>query len=278
MAEADSDKWRNRIVGYDTVDPKTLKANPSNWRVHPLFQRQALAGALKEVGWVQDIIVNRRTGYVLDGHLRIMLAKQNGEEAVPVKYVDLSENEERLVLATLDPIGALAEAEAQIMGDLLRQIETEDAALRQLVEAEAAQLKASQEGDGGDGGALPDGEEGGEAFHTMRTQSPVYEPRGEKPSVAELYDPTKTEQLVEEIQNAKGLPDEVRAFLIAAAQRHTVFYFDKIAEFYAHAPVDVQDLMERSALVIVDFDRAIELGFVRLTNRLLEQVRDEYGD
>jgi hypothetical protein len=54
--------------------PDQLLANPRNWRIHPKAQQEALAAVLDQVGWVQDIIVNQRTGHVVDGHARIALA------------------------------------------------------------------------------------------------------------------------------------------------------------------------------------------------------------
>jgi len=98
--------WRNRIVEHAEVDPRTLKANPKNWRTHPRAQQEALSGVLREVGWVQDVIVNKRTGFVVDGHARIELAIA-AKENVPVKYVDLTEKEEELVLASLDPLTSM---------------------------------------------------------------------------------------------------------------------------------------------------------------------------
>ena len=67
-----------------------------------------------------------------------------------------------------------------------------------------------------------------------------------------------------------SLTEEQAAFLRLAAERHTAFNFEEIAEWYCHATPEVQRLMENSGLVIVDFDRAIELGFVKLTKRLGE--------
>lgn len=64
---------------------------------------------------------------------------------------------------------------------------------------------------------------------------------------------------------------ELCEFLRAAAERHTEFSFSAIAEYYSHAPTEVQALFEASALVIVDFDAAIESGFVKLTESLAEQ-------
>jgi len=100
-------KWRNRIVGTGEEDAEQLLANPKNWRVHPKNQQDALQGVLSAVGWVQHVIVNRRTGFVVDGHARVAMAI-SAHEKVPVVYVDLSEEEEAVILATLDPLAAMA--------------------------------------------------------------------------------------------------------------------------------------------------------------------------
>jgi len=57
--------WRNRIVGSGEEAPDQLLVNPGNWRLHPRNQQAALAGALDTVGWVQQILVNQRTGFVV---------------------------------------------------------------------------------------------------------------------------------------------------------------------------------------------------------------------
>jgi DNA modification methylase len=121
--------WRSRIVGHGEEPPAQLVPNERNWRRHPPGQQKALAGALAEVGWVQQVIVNRTTGRLVDGHLRVELALARGEAAVPVTYVDLSEEEERVVLATLDPIGTMAEADAAKLEQLLRDLAPADADL-----------------------------------------------------------------------------------------------------------------------------------------------------
>src|SRR5450759_6007503 len=63
--------WRSRIVGMEDVAPDQLLAHPLNWREHPGPQRDALRGSLAEVGWVQNVIVSKRTGHVVDGHARV---------------------------------------------------------------------------------------------------------------------------------------------------------------------------------------------------------------
>ncbi len=91
--------------------PDQLARQPAQLADAPAAQRKALRGALDTVGWVQQVIVNRRTGHVVDGHARIEEALSRHEPAVPVLYVDLSPEEEALVLATLDPIAAMAQAD-----------------------------------------------------------------------------------------------------------------------------------------------------------------------
>jgi hypothetical protein len=95
--------WRNRITRHADVPPAELVAHPLNARRHPKHQADALSGVLSQVGLVQSVIVNERTGRMLDGHLRAELAVARNEPSVPVAYVDLDEQEERLVLATFDP-------------------------------------------------------------------------------------------------------------------------------------------------------------------------------
>ena len=131
--------WRNRIVGHADVSPAELVPNPRNWRTHPREQQRALSGALAEVGWIAEVIVNGTTGRMVDGHLRIELALARQEPSVPVTYVELSDEEERLVLASLDPIGAMADAEAMALESLLANLEPADADLRVFLEALSAE-------------------------------------------------------------------------------------------------------------------------------------------
>lgn len=127
--------WRNRIVGYGEERPDQLLANPRNWRIHPERQQRALAGTLREVGWVTGVIVNRRTGFVVDGHLRVAMAIREGQPTIPVTYVDLSDEEERLVLATLDPVGAMAVTDTEQLASLLAEVSTGDGDVRALLDS-----------------------------------------------------------------------------------------------------------------------------------------------
>lgn len=127
--------WKNRIVETGTVDPWSVEEHPLQWRTHSDKQASALAGALEEVGWVQDVIVNRTTNRLLDGHLRVWLARKEGEKEVPCKFVELSEEEENLILATLDPIGAMAGTNATKQQGLLTMVSAEDERMREFLES-----------------------------------------------------------------------------------------------------------------------------------------------
>lgn len=125
--------WRNRIVGHGEEAPDQLLANPKNWRIHPQAQQEALAGVLDEVGWVGHVTVNKQTGFVVDGHLRVALAISRAETAVPVSYVDLTPEEEALVLMTLDPIGGMAAGDRAQVAALMDEVTTGSEAVQRLL-------------------------------------------------------------------------------------------------------------------------------------------------
>ena len=128
-------EWRNRIVGEGVQAASQFIANPANWRVHGQPQRDAMRGALNEGGWVQRVIVNRQTGYLVDGHERVWQALQNGDAEVPYVEVDLAPEEEAYVLATLDPIGAMAAADSAQLADLLKEVQSSEAGVQAMLAA-----------------------------------------------------------------------------------------------------------------------------------------------
>ena len=115
------------------------------------------------------------------------------------------------------------------------------------------------------------------SMYTDRIEIPHYIPKGENPHESELVDTDFAEQLKDEISNS-DVPQEIKNFLMLAAERHNVFDYHKIAEYYCHADEKVQNLMEKSALVLIDFDKAIEQGFVRMTDSIKIAHSEEHGD
>ncbi|KKL49691.1 hypothetical protein LCGC14_2313000, partial [marine sediment metagenome] len=114
----------------------------------PKAQQDALAGVLDEVGWVQEVIVNRTTGHVVDGHLRVSLAISREELQIPVKYVELTPEEEALVLATLDPLARMAATAKDALEELLADVKPGSDAVTAMLEdvARGAGLNGAKEG------------------------------------------------------------------------------------------------------------------------------------
>ncbi len=114
---------KNRIIGSGIEKLDQILFNPRNWRIHPLNQQNALKEVLDEVGWVQEVIINKRTGHLVDGHLRCQLAARNNETEIPVKYIDVSEDEEKIILATLDPLSAMSAPDKEKLEAILADLE-----------------------------------------------------------------------------------------------------------------------------------------------------------
>lgn len=116
-----------------------------------------------------------------------------------------------------------------------------------------------------------------EQKYTSKIEAPIYEPKNVKPHILELCDKSKTHRIIKEIESSNVSNDE-KFFLIDAARRHNVFNYEKIADYYAHSTKEMQTLMERSGLVIIDFDKAIEYGYVKLCDDIKKQYLEEYGE
>src|SRR4051794_21966802 len=95
---------RNRIVGSGSIDVAGVRKNAANWRKHPPDQIRALEDVPDQVGWIQNVIVNRTTGNLVDGHARVEIAEKRKEKTLPAVFVEISAEEEDLVVASLDPM------------------------------------------------------------------------------------------------------------------------------------------------------------------------------
>ena len=110
---------RDRVKSLRRIRASELEPHPANWRRHPTAQRAALEGVLAEVGWAGALLARELPDgrlQLLDGHLRADVAA--GAE-VPVLVTDLDEAEARTVLATYDPLGAMAETDGATLSALL---------------------------------------------------------------------------------------------------------------------------------------------------------------
>lgn len=107
--------------------------------------------------------------------------------------------------------------------------------------------------------------------YTTKVGVPQYLPSNECPKLFECFDDRKYKELLREINMAQGISQEEKQFLEMAATRHIVFNYSKVADYYAHASKEMQELMEKSALVIIDINDAIVNGYVKL-NKTIESM------
>lgn len=124
---------------------------------------------------------------------------------------------------------------------------------------------------------VPIDEETEEEKYTRKIKAPTYEPMNQKPKIEQLVDTSRMMELINKIENS-DISDEEKQFLILASYRHIVFDYSKIADFYAHSNQQMQELMESSALVIIDYNKAIEEGYVRLSQTLSELYSEDHDD
>ena len=130
---------RNRVKELRHVPASDLRPNPKNWRTHPKAQQDALRGILAEVGMADACLARELPDgslMLIDGHLR---AETIGGETVPVLILDVDEAEADKILATLDPLAAMADSDAVKLDDLLRNIDTGSEALQKMIAATAEQ-------------------------------------------------------------------------------------------------------------------------------------------
>ncbi len=251
-----------RLVPLDTLLPYAKNA-----RTHSDSQIDQIADSIKEFGFTNPILVDGTNG-IIAGHGRFAAAKKIGLVEVPViDLAHLTPQQKRAYIIADNQIALNAGWDESILHEELKLLELEQFDLDILGFSER-ELENLLEDDG----LVPNAST--QQLYTKKIKAPIYEPKGEMPDLGELIDPIKTNQIKDQIFKS-DVPQDVKDFLYEAARRHTVFHYEKIAEYYAHAPKEVQDLMEKSALVIIDFNKAIENGFVVMTKAIAEAYTDD---
>ena len=116
--------------------PEELADNPANWRKHPDAQSKALAGLVGEVGWAGAALFNEQTGRLIDGHLRKKIpANLLVDGRMPVIIGNWTEEQERRILLTLDPLAGMAETDTAALQSLLADATSEDEAVKAMLKA-----------------------------------------------------------------------------------------------------------------------------------------------
>lgn len=216
----------------------------------------AVAESIKAFGWKQPIVIDSNN-VIVAGHTRYKAAEKLGLAKVPCIVADDLTPEQVEAFRLAD--NKTAEAASWDMEKLQKELEN-------IVTIDMSLFGFDEDSTFGDD-ILNDDK------YTFAVNIPQYEITGDCPSFDEMMDDEKSNELIEEIK-ASGVSDEEKHFLIEAAKRHTVFNYRNIAEYYAHAEPEMQRLMEKSALVIIDVNNAIANGFASLSADALDLMED----
>ncbi|MBO5921769.1 MAG: ParB N-terminal domain-containing protein [Bacteroidaceae bacterium] len=209
---------------------------------------EKVALSISAFGFKVPIVIDKDK-VIVTGHTRLKAAKKLGITTVPcIMADDLTEEQIKAFRLADNKVSEFAEWDEEKLMKELDELEM-DMTLYGFVFPE------------------DDDENGEDDTYSQETNVPQYDVQGENPDISELVDETKTNELLEEIENSDLSYDE-KTFLRKAAQRHLVFNYRKVAEFYANASEDMQALMEKSALVIIDYNDAILNGFTNLSNKI----------
>jgi ParB-like nuclease domain len=228
-----------------------------NARTHSDAQVAQIAGSIREFGFCNPVLVDADGG-IIAGHGRVLAARKLGMVELPcVRLGHLTDVQRRAYVLADNKLALNAGWDEAMLALELESLDGDGFKL-DLLGFDADELDDLLDGGGHDG--LDDS-------YSRKVEAPIYEPTGPKPKLSDLVDEAKAKALREEI-DAADIQDDIKEFLRISADRHTVFNFRNIAEYYAHSEPTIQALMEKSALVIIDFDKAIENGFVALTEKL----------
>ena len=219
-----------------------------NARTHSTEQVAQLVESIKQFGWTNPVLIDEK-GKIIAGHGRVMAAEMLKMDSVPVIVLSGLTDEQKKAYRLADnrlPMNAGWDEDLLRM-ELSDLINADfDVSLTGFIPTEIDELLTD---------VLP-GTGNEEEPYTTKIDTPVYEPSGGKPDISRI--------------RSASLDPDIEKFLLCAAERHTVFNFSRIADYYAHAPAEIQCLFEESALVIIDYQQAIENGFVRMTQRMVE--------
>ena len=248
-------------MNIEQIKVEELKPYPQNARIHSNEQIQQIKQSMIEFGFTNPILIDK-DNEVIAGHGRLESAKQLKMQDVPcIRLEYLTEAQKKAYVLADNKLALNAEWDLELLNaEIQNLIELDyDIDITGFNDAELDDLLNEKENP-----------------YTAKIETPIYEPHEEKPKLTELYNDTKTQELIKKIKSVAIEPD-LKDLLINASHRHTEFNFQKIAEYYAHADKEAQELIEENALVILDYEKAIEQGYVEMRDELAQLYIDEHG-
>ena len=210
---------------------------------------------------------------IIGGNMRFRACQELGYTELPCKVIPLETPVKKLREYVIKDNESFGQNDYELLSNEWDQDELSDFGME-------LDYIAPGEGDNWDEMDDPEGngstKSADETQYSRKIQPPIYEITGPEPTITECVDLAPVKRLLEEIE-ASNATDEQKEMLRVCAYRHAVIHFDQMAEYYAHQNAEVQDLMENNALVIIDYDKALERGFVQMTSRLQALIPEKPG-
>lgn len=229
-----------------------------NAKLHPERQIEQIRSSILEFGFNDPIAIDENN-VVIEGNGRLMAIKDLGFKEVDcIRIEGLTEEQKRAYILVHNQLTMNTGFDIDILNRELEKIKGID--MKQF--DFELDIDFDTDIDTGEG-----------TQYSTKVEIPQYEPTGECPDIWELVDTAKADSFLEEIREANVTDDE-KDFLIKATRRLYEFNYRKIAEYYAQATPEMQELMEHLILVIIDFDNAIAYGYAQLSADL-EEMRGE---
>lgn len=233
----------------------------NNSRTHDDKQVAQIAASIREFGFTNPVLIDDSNG-IIAGHGRVLAARKLALDEVPcIRLSHLSETQRKAYVIADNKLALNAGWNEKTLALELSELRESNFDLSK-IGFDADEIEAALNPES----ALSE-------KYSHKIEAPVYSPKGEKPELRALLDSSRHDELVASIDVAE-IPKDVKWFLKQAATRHLVFDYEAIAEFYCHADAATQSLMEDSALVIIDFAKAMQRGYVKLSQDIQDVLKD----
>jgi hypothetical protein len=245
---------------------------------------QKIKKSIEEFGYIDPIIINK-DNTIIGGNQRATVLKDLKYKEIDCIRIDINKDKEKALNIALNKISG--EWDMSKLSSLLDEIKfynednfiltgfenEEFEKIAEEFESNFSGINSSNNNNYNNDDDNNDGEE--IERYTKKIKAPNYVPKMENPpEVKDLYDISKTNELIKKI-NKLNLDKDISLFLKNSAYRFTKFNFEYIAEFYSHAEPAIQQIFEDLALVIIDFEKAIENGFTTFNKSILKELEEE---
>ncbi len=242
-----------------------------------------LKNSIQKFGYIDLVIINKNFK-IVGGHQRLPVLKELGYKVIDVVQIDIT-NEKELKALNIALNKIDGDWNFEKLGSLLNEIKIENEELFNFTgfdNTEFENIMKDFSNINNSGSSNNNNNNNGTDNHTdsytEKIKAPLYEAKKDKaPEIEELMDTKKAAKLINEIKKSK-IDKKTKDFLIFSAYRFINFNYENIAEFYCHSDKEIQQFMEKLALIIIDYDKAIEYGLAEFGKNIYEDEEINFED